>query len=355
MESREALAAALPVARVPVETLVWFLTEVSASPLRGPGLTKILARLREYEVAEDDYLDSARMSSFMALLEVRAPDRLLELLHHWVEHREGDLRDLALLLLVRLGDTRFVPDIIELLSADDSITFEAGWLGRVKDPRVEVFLEERVRVGGTDSVEAAMAALAVWHGLPERVGGWFFGLDPETTASEVFVKAREQLLEGDAVGAALLLMKGSPNAEALDLGVIDDRRAVEALKRLRSDRGHHWEATAGLVLAGDADARRELTGLFLDGRTWIFYPVQDGRVFTFGMDPAWIDFWVDRIDATCCIGFSALETLGQLFPMLCTREVGCRTEVQDLIVRWWRDNRDHLAYSRILDGWVTTR
>jgi hypothetical protein len=207
----------------------------------------------------------------------------------------------------------------------------------VKDPRVRTFLEERVRAGGSEALESAMAALAVWHGMPERVAGAFMDVDSERTGSAAFVEALKLLLDGDAVGAALLLVKG----EEFELGAVRDPRAVAALGALRSDRRHYWEATAGLVLAGDKDARRELAGLFLDGRTWIFYPVQDGRVFTFGMDPEWIDFWVHRIDATCCIGFSALESFGQLFPLLCTRGVGRRTGVQDLIERWWRKNRDH--------------
>ncbi len=41
--------------------------------------------------------------------------------------------------------------------------------------------------------------------------------------------------------------------------------------------------------------------------------------------------------------------------MLCVDEVGNRTEIKDLIVRWWQNHRNHLAFSRILDGWVSTR
>lgn len=354
-EDREALAGALPVEQVTLDTLVWFLTEVSAAPLNGPSLERILERLRGYEVDEDAHFDPTPMRRMLALLEVRVPERLVQLLHHWVGHREGVLRAEALLLLGKLGDSRFVAEMIDVWAGSDVLAYEAGWLGRVKDQRVKEYLELGARTAPPDASGKALSALSVYHGLPEEVAGAF--IDPEfgVTDPEAIGAARSMLLDGDAVGAVLLLLDGGAGVGIRSLGLIDDPRALEALRKLLSDRKKYWEAVAGLALAGDSDAKGELAGIIRDGRTWIFYPLVDGRVFTFDLDPAWIDYWVDRVDSTCCIGFSALESLGQLFPMLCTQGVGNRNEIKELIVRWWQNHRNHLAYSRILDGWITTR
>ncbi|MCU0724601.1 MAG: hypothetical protein MUE73_02245, partial [Planctomycetes bacterium] len=355
-EMREALAAALPVERMTVETLAWFLTGVSAAPLRGPALEKILARLREYEVAEEDLFDPTMLSELLALLEVRVPDRLVALLHHWVEHREGGLRGRALRTLGFLGDTRFTPELIDLWSVEGEDWYPElmSWLGRVKDPRVAEFLAGRVRAGDPGVAGPAMTALAVLHGLPERLARVFGTVSPDVGAG-TFDTARKLLLDGDAIGAVLLLFDPRGPVDLVELGTVADPRAVERLGMLRSDRRAFLEATAGLSLAGDMPAQSDWAGLLRDGRTWLFYPLLNGRAFTFGGDPEWVEFWVDRVDATCCLGFAALEVLGEIFPLLCTREVGRRAEVKDLIERWWRKNRDTLAFSRILDGWIPAR
>jgi len=245
-KDREALAALLPVEQISFETLVWFLTEVSASPLNGPAREKILDRLREYEVDEDDYYDLGNIAPLLALIEVRAPKKLVSLLHHWVEHREGAFREDALMLLGKLSDSRFVPEMIEVWQSREAYVGDVGWLSRVRDPRVPAFLERSAHTGSPDVRVQALVELFAYHGLPKWLACEF-------------------------------------------------------------------------------------------------------------RDPAWIEYWIDRVDATCCIGFSALETLGELFPMLCVDEVGNRTEIKDLIVRWWQNHRNHLAFSRILDGWVSTR
>jgi len=345
-EDRCALAAALPVDRLSLELLAWFLTEVSASPLNGPARAKILTRLRAWEYTDDSRVEPDGIVSLLARIEVRAPEELRSLLHHWVEHREGELRETALGTLEALGDTRFSTAIIDNWPGVHWIGAER--LGRVKDPRVEAFLRKTVLEEDPDRRGAAMGALAVFYGLPERAADAFSA----DVAESVFARARKKLLDRDPVAAALLLAGDEPLTE---LGATGDPRAVAHLRTHRSDRTHRWEAIAGLVLAGDEDAVLEIEGLIRDGRIWIYYPIQDGRVLSINRSPGWIEDWIDRCDATCCIGFSALETLGELFPTLGVYELDHRPEHRQRIAAWWRRNRNHLAYSRILDGWVPTR
>jgi hypothetical protein len=108
-EVRERLAAALPLDRVPFETLAWFLTEVSDVPLEGPGRGTVFQGLED--LGGSFTWDPTPLVPLLVLLEVRDRDRVVELLCHWVEHREGELRTLALRLLGRLGDTTHVTEI----------------------------------------------------------------------------------------------------------------------------------------------------------------------------------------------------------------------------------------------------
>ncbi len=229
-KDREALAASLPVERISFETLVWFLTEVSASPLNGPAREKILDRLRECEVDEDDYYDLGNIAPLLALIEVRAPKKLVSLLHHWVEHREGAFREDALMLLGKLGDSRFVPEMIEVWQSREAYAGDVGWLSRVRDPRVPAFLERSAHTGSPDVRVQALVELLAYHGLPKWLACEFSEQDLATGTSEQYVAARNMLLEGDAVGAFLFLLDLSPFGELQELGGIDDPRALEALK-----------------------------------------------------------------------------------------------------------------------------
>lgn len=344
----DAMAVALAGADVPLGTLLSFYGRIWPEGLRGPAIDRLLdalASARSEEGGELEWMDEDALAHLLARVEVRAPDRLRDLLRGWARTTDAGLRETALRLLARLGDTGFVPETIDRYRADVGAFGFPPTLGRMHDPRVREFLEAEATCGDAERESAAVAELLVWHGLAPAVARPLFAwVSGEETEEEV----RRLALAGDAAGTALA--RGQPLAL---LGLIDDERVVPWLRERRKDREVYWEATGALALAGDPDARAELRGAIEDGRTWILEILDEQGVLTLGGDPELVELWISRIDANCCHGLVALAELASVFPLL---DIGYiprdMAEVRARIERWWARHRGNFAWSRLVDGWV---
>jgi hypothetical protein len=330
-------------------SLLRYCKSLGSDALHGAALDRLLEGLHAFaswEEAWEEYADD--LARLLAPLEVRAPERLRDLLAHWAERAPEPLRGSALELLARLGDGRFVPEMIRAFeeTADD-FPFDDLRLGRVRDPRVGKYLLGASRSEDADLRSSALHALAEHHGLPPE----FFGHAP------VDERSAEHIRSGDPVGAF------ADAVEALTLlGLVDDPRIRKLLERRREERSVeqdgdvvsvYWEATAGLALLGDERARAEIRGAIEDGRTWILELVDHGAALALDADPDMVRLWTSRIDANCCHGLLALDVLSQTFPLLDTDyHLGNMAEVRSRIERWYARHEGRFAWSRLVDGWV---
>ena len=216
----------------------------------------------------------------------------------------------------------------------------------------------RARVASDDLVVAgeAMRLLALHQGLPDRLARRMFDVDLMSELDEEPVlTARKLLLAGDAVGAVLHAYEhsGAGAVATHELGLLDDERARAVLRRLRTERHHglYWQATAGLAIAGDEDARTEFLALLEDDRTWMFDNLPD-RSLSLEGDPSLAPFWLSRLDTNCCLQFHAAVALETTFPTFPYEQMFGLPLFRPA-VEWYQAALRHgLARSHVLDGWV---
>ncbi|MBK8976608.1 MAG: hypothetical protein IPM29_11885 [Planctomycetes bacterium] len=195
---------------------------------------------------------------------------------------------------------------------------------------------------------AALAALAVAGGLPERVAAqWRAALErlPDEVARERLAVWAAQIEAGDAVGAAL---QQGPDAFVDGLGDCRDPRALAALRALRNRPGWHVQDTVlELAVAGDPDALAEFREV-LDRHLYGYLDDADPSRRSLGGQLAWADYWLGELGTICCRrngAGSALESVAEIdidrWP-----EGGVRT--QEAAARaWWQRFGPHLRPSRL--------
>jgi hypothetical protein len=333
--------------RIREEDLAWIgenLLKIDAHPARAAayfgqvyprGLTAQVAagiarRLRD----EGTDFEETELGALLAPLEVANRGALVGLLDHWAANGRGA----ALPYLARLGEARHVP---AMLSAWSDWGFDARVLGRVRDPRVEQHLRKRAQSGGVIAVEA----LAIYYGLPEPL----CVLLEDPPAEE-----RGLVLKRDPVGAVVHAAKRAGGWRLARLGLAQDERAIAYLRALRKQRhrGEYWAATAGLALAGDAQAREEFGALMREGRTWLLDRLLDCHVLTLGGRPEWVDFWLSRVNTNCCLSYIAMDVLTEMHPTFPVAHDGIVDYGQrGRFARKWLDAHTFRP-SRVLDGLI---
>jgi len=293
-----------------------FFTEAAPEALTVGRAQRIA---EELSTVSDDDLAGLDLDRLLGVLEVNAPDALMALLRERAETSPW-----AAAALLRLGAA---PDDVDALvpqtrSDDEAVACEA------------------------------LCALAVYHGLDPRVaraafaGGSVFG-------GESWAAVRRLVLEGDPVGAVLLLHEQDAHVDTYLLGLLHDPRAEQVLRRYRTERHHglYWEATAGLALAGDAHARAEFLAFLEDGRTWMLDDLPEG-VLTLAGDRDVARLWIAGLDTNCCLQFHALCALRGAYPTLpYENEFGLTLGAP--VTTWWAEGLHRApVWSRLLLGWV---
>jgi hypothetical protein len=332
--------------RIREEDLAWIganLRKVDADPVRvaeyfgqvyAQGLTAAVAgNLAGRLIHVDEEPESAAL--VLAPLEVADRDALVRMLDYGAAKKRG----WALLHLARLGEARHVPG---MLAASSEWDYEGWVLGRVRDPRVEPHLRKRAEEGEAPAVQA----LALQYGLPEPL---------RVLLEDPSDEERQLVLKRDPVGAVVLAAKAAGGWRLARLGLARDERATAYLRELREQRheGRYWAATAGLALAGDAQAAAEFGGLMRDGRIWLLDSLADHHVLTLGGRPEWVEFWLSRVNTNCCPSYLAIEcALSGIYPTFPLDHDGIVDYAsKERFARAWLEAH-RFGPSRLLDGLV---
>lgn len=312
----DAMAAALAGADVSAGRVLSFYGRIWPDGLGGPAIDRVVAALPVQVKAWGNLSD---LADLLARLEVRAPEKLRALLRGWAESGGGEVREQAYLYLGRLGGETSDP-------------------GRMED------LEREAAGADPERAWSALLEIGERMGLPPSLTSPHWFLPDEQTVAEF----RRRLLADDPAGAAIAL--GGPLTQ---LGRVDDERVLAFLRERQKDCSVYWEATGGLALAGDPDARAEIVGLVRDARTGLLESIDDPGLLTLDGDPELVELWISRVDANCCHGLLALYVLKNTFPLLDVDYIPYdMAEVRARIERWWARHRGSFVWSRLVDGWV---
>ena len=269
-------------------------------------------------------------------LEAANRTAVVQLLDHWASRKAGGLTALAL-----LGEARHVD---AMLAAASDLDTDGALLGRVRDPRIEKHLRNRVEAGEDEAV----VALAIQYGLPEPLRRWLD--DPDDVE-------RKLVLNRDPVGAVLHAARKDPGAargwKLASLGHTTDKRAITFLRELRSRRNlkQYWAATGGLAIAGDKQAAQEFGTLMREGRIWVLDRLDGGQVLTMGRRKEWVEFWISRLNTNCCLSYIATSVLGEIYPTFRIEHAAIDYGRKDRFFQEWIAAHD-FRYSRILNGLV---
>jgi hypothetical protein len=312
---------------------------------------------------EEEGLELEACLGALAHLEVRAPDLLSRLLAWLAGSTRPETRLSALRLLARVGDAQLLEATLEcmeeLLTPDlfgPEATEIAADLGHLRDDRIRAFLQARARFRDRTEAFPALVSLSVHGDLDLRFVPFLAGIEPEEVPDPAWTEFRDAALARDGVGAALALYaEDLLDGSALPhLGRTRDLRAVELLGRLREERSpDYWPATAGLALAGNSTAKRELLDWVGDARTAMLDEWDDLLVVAMEIDPGVVDLEIDRLESNCCLGFHAIEALRQRFPTLDVRyQMHDFPQTRRRIEKWHHRHRGRFEWSRIVGGWV---
>ncbi len=357
------IAARLGTEGAPLEAEAWFYARAFPEALTKPVAEALAARWAGQAEGLEGFDDEVERA--LAPMAALAPDATLACLRRWARAaKDEDVRDRALALLARLGDTALVGDMLHVWPFPGGR--DALCLGRVKDPRVEAFLRAAVEASDAEEADAeersaeALATLAVYLGCPEPLASYVGpyardGVDPGT-----YARARALVLDEDPIGAVLVCAGQAPYlGGGLDafsgFGLTDDPRVREQITAWREDRGYglYWETTAVLALLGDEAAREEWAAFLAEARTFMLDGLQDGRLFTMDGDPEWTARWLSRIDANCCYGWHAQAVIKATYPTFPFRHyagAGFRARLGG--ERWFAEHRGTFVRSALLDGWI---
>ena len=348
-----------PVMRVPSEA--WCLLELFPGPLDANEAARLATRWTP-RVAEVEVFDDT-IRAALARLHPLAPDAVVGLARRWaVESKDERVGTAVLGLLARLGDATLAGAMIE---GDRLLrTADARFLGRIRDPAVEAHLQERAASPDAELETAAIEALAILYGAPEPLAAYLGpnarGQDPKADAWD---EAKALVLAKDPIGAVLARTATGPTMGSglgqlpftAGFGLTQDPRVVERLKAWRDERvsGLYWIATACLALGGDAAARAEWRAFLGEARTYLLDDVQEGVLFTLDGDAAFVDDWVSRLDANCCVSWHAHSVLKATFPTLPFEHApGDAGRARRACERWFARHRGAFVRSPILDGRV---
>ncbi len=346
----------------PVAAEAWFLANVHSEPLDVKEAERLLTRwstrVAEVEVLESDLTEAlARMEPFAHEAVVEFVRRLA------TESKDEDVRRGAFGLLVRLGDRALASQLI--LETNLPTWSFNELLGRVHDPTIEAWLQERAASPDMEVESPAVEALAILYGAPEPLARYFGPLsrNEDDPKADDWDAAKALVLAKDPIGGVLLRTAKGPTmsggAGQLDFtvgfGLTNDPRVVERLRAWRDERasGLYWISTACLALQGDGAARSEWRAFLGEARTFLLDDLQNGPLFTMNGDSAWVDDWVSRLDANCCYSWHAHSVLKEMFPTFpyvhAPGDAGrCRRAAE----RWFARHRGTFVWSPILDGWI---
>lgn len=336
---------------------LWFFAHVRPEAFGLADAQRLAEAFRASVPPENLFKDG--LAADLWLLEVRAPQALVTLLSHWVEHAQPRARDEALELLARLGDASHLSALLERWGA-----FREPWLlGRVRTPQVRAFLRERA--GSADlGIEAnALQALAVLEGCPEPLAKYFSDdlRDRDEPLAEGWAEAKALVLAGDPIGGALARTAAGPNAGlaglevAAGFGLVRDPRVVERLKVWAGPEvsGLLWPVTAMQALAGDQPSRAAWRAFLGEARTFLLDDLQDPLLFALDGDPELVADWAARLDQNCCLAWHADQVLHAVFPTLPFFHLpGDAGRARAATQAWLERHRATFVRSRLLDGWV---
>lgn len=292
-------------------------------------------------------LAQGQLGAFLAFLEVIDRPALERLLRAWTTNADEEVRDVAARSLLRLANVDDAARLLTWFAEDRARDEDLRRLGRLRAPAVEQFLHARLAVQPDD--RAAMAALAVFHGLPSAVE-WV-----EHVADARLAEVRELLLAGRAADALALDLAGrmatTDDAPAPTLvGLVRDPRVAGYLQALRQRRelGLYAWATGQLTLAGDATARAESWTVFREGRyRWVddTHP----RILTLGHELPTLAFWIEEYESNCCRAVVAEAVFADLFGVEFDRAAG--PPVQQAR-QWWQTHGAGVVWSELAGGYV---
>jgi hypothetical protein len=298
----------------PPETLALHYLDRNPDALTAEAARGVLARLSP--------MDPYSLEDFLGLCEVRDRAAVVETLDRWAGTEEAKTE--ALLFLARLGETARAEEMIA--ARDDDPEWWA--IGRVRDPRVAAFLEEKAK---GDDPPTALDGLATFHGLEQPGFAQRSEFIDADWAEEPFAGARRLIVEGKPVEAVIRLAERDDLAEwaAAALAGSRDPAAIAFLRRMREERwrGVYWVATAALATSGDADAMAEWRAFLAEDRTWMIDSLQGWNtrrwsILTAGGDEALVRHWVSRINTNCCQKFYAYCALFGLYPTIALENEG---------------------------------
>lgn len=325
-------------------TLAWFYGAVWPEGLTRERTEVLLQRLHDVGSLPWEDRTPEDLLRLLAMIEVRDEPRLVTLLHRWVETQQP-IRSEVLRWLARLGDTEHAAAMIEDWGHWD---YGERWiLGRVEAETVREFLETQAEGEDAEFVPPAVFALLTQAGLPDAcvldlLYHWNDDLDVEPLP-----EIRRLLREGDAPGAVL---RAAREASIHLLGLVHDDRARAMLNRFQVDRhlGNYLGATAGLAIAGDAEAGREIRAFLEDDRIWMIENLAD-EMWSYLAEPWMVEHWVERLDSNCCLGWRSMVALKSIYPTIPFDDgwggAGTRRTREWIESHTWK-------HSRLLDGLV---
>ncbi len=297
------------------------------------------------------------------VLEVSPSIPFRERLHEWGAAADAAVREPALELLLRLGDTELDEALIAHWQArhrQDPLL-----LARCGTAAVRHLLEEELRrltIGdGGPSSEACdlLAATALALDLPADVARrWSEDLRArrgEEAVRERFERWRGMVLEGDGVGALLDDCATVPpeSLYVYGLGQIDDDRVRELLRKVRSTPGAAVQAAIGeLALAGDWQARQEIDEL-RHRHVYGWFDDATSLVRAGGRTLDLVPWLLGELETNCCRRNSAASALEFLygFETHAMPEHALRTQAARAREHW-RAIGEHLRWSELANRFV---
>jgi hypothetical protein len=306
--------------------------------------------------ARDDWPRESDFESLAAFLETAAPDAFRAALRRIADARVTD-RDRAIQWLALLGDVRAAA---EYVAAADPTRPRVEALARMKGSEVRAKLEHlaRAEMAGRRWDSSAVAALAVFHGLPQEAASALWEAPRE---------AHKAVLDGRPVDALVLALQAllaappeQPYAhksglDAGDVGAVRDPRVKAWLEEVRSrrDLASYWYATGQLAAMGDPAARAETWAAFQAGRLRV---VDDASPFvkTLGWDlPSTLPFWIEELRTNCCRATAAGRVLEHTLDFSWHDRGGLpRGTDRDRAREVWDAAGGRFVFSRIAGHWV---
>lgn len=285
-----------------------------------------------------------------AFLEVTRPEPFVARLREGLDCDDKQVRDLCAELLIRVGDTARLEQLVAFLD-DNHWTIDHAFerLARGQDPRVR----ELLRARANDSRTAELPALAVALGLPFDCASGLESLRDEKAV-------REALFDGDVTAAFLA---GQDGVNAWHVAAIIQWHQPHVTRYLKTWRDSSEESADTLYLydqalelaSGDPQRMKRVLKPLLDGR----YATHSGMLVVpvaraVGLEL--LPFLIDDLGSNCCKVVLIDELLLQLFSQESNAlDRSRRLEPASMYLRrTLLPVADRLLWSRIADGYVVS-